>query len=723
MAGSSIGNLSIVISGNASGLTAALTSAQKQIAAFQQKANAATGNLGQKFLPQKFGNAGLGSSFDQTLGKPMQRMWDSLQRGAASSQAGVGQWSKLVGSHFDVAGAKQQKFVAQSAAMKRLMDTQFSQPGAFDSTRVFGRTGRLMETAGTTAGRSFMGAMGAAFSTAGSVGAAVASVASWVGDVFGQVSTIGVGFATAAGSAIKQALSRAMDFQQMSVAFEVMTGSADKGRTMLESLERFAATTPFEPERIYRSAQKLAGAGIEMRNVLPVLQSMAAVVSATGGDAQRFENMAVAISQVRAVGHLMGQERHQLTDAGFAMEHVAKALNTDIGGVYRLGEQGAIGINDLYRAFNLATREGGKFDGILTRMAGTTKGQFLQLQSQLGIAVRKIGEGFRQGTENSGITTLLFGAIRELDAHIPMIQTKLANFGKQLPGLFLDGVQALGEFTDKIQPMADFFNAAFVRPWIIGMGAIHHGLLLIAGTMDELFGTSLAENTRRLFAGQAGMEFVLPEPWASMLKATGAVRLGEAPGRGDRWRKDAEDAMARLRENAGLIANDFGAIDAGSWQLSGELEKLRNKIADTTKDGFTPLEKFTKSMSKINQLATTPLGGPRAGAVLGGAVGFAAVGNPNQISRLQEDMAYREQFLDIEKSMDKFKDEFPKAMERGSVDAASAINRELYKTGAEDVQSRILRVLEQQKVDQARILKEAEEMGRFFRANPGMNLK
>ena len=76
------------------------------------------------------------------------------------------------------------------------------------------------------------------------------------------------------------------------------------------------------------------------------------------------------------------------------------------------------------------------------------------------------------------------------------------------------------------------------------------------------------------------------------------------------------------------------------------------------------------------------------------------------------DFARRDAFLELEKGMDKFKYELPKAMERGSVDAASTINRALYQTGQESIEARVLRVMEMQKANGDKIKQEVTDIGR-----------
>lgn len=629
MASNNIGNLSIIISGNAGGLTAALSSAQKQVANFRKQASAALSGTAFSVAPAGWG-------------RPPLPPWAQ----------------KLV-------GAKVPKYTVPPP-----------QPGLFAT--------------GLDWGKSIVGGISSAFSVLGSVGSAI-------GGFFGSIATVGMGFAAAAGTAIKHMLTKAMDFQDLLVSFEVMTGSAAKGREMLETLERFSATLPFTSGTVMKAARTLAGNGVAMENVLPSLQALATVVSATGGDDERFGNMVLAFSQVTSMGKLMGQELRQLNDAGFTINHIAKSLGVEVGDVRREMEFGAISAGDIYRAFNMATREGGKFDGLLTRMSGTTRGQFRRLESEFSIITRKIGEGFRQAIENSGALQFLFGALAKLDEHIPSIVQRISEAGPFLKEMLIDLIDIVGRWLESLQ------------------GTLQN----IAQTAALLPG--LMRDTSTVFnAGWEGFKslFTNPESFIDHELEGGRPQLVAVPTmreRGEQFMGMAggwwETAIA-AGSRAGM---DFGKIHEPIAALSGPLKELRDQIRKTSVEGFGSFDKFIKKATQIAELANIPAGGPRFAGALGGAVGAAAVGNPNQITRQQADWAFREQFLDLEKGMDKFKDDFPKAMMRGSTDAASAINHALYQTGQEDIQTRILRVLEAQKAAQIRALEEAKQMGDFFR--------
>ena len=234
MASNSIGNLSIIISGNANPLTSALSSAQKQVAAFRQK------------LPPSLGGsaANFSSAFSPLAGATTSRAFAQARRDLEARAA------RLMGT------------ITRPA------------PGLF--SQAASGTGSFL-SAGAGIGKSMLSGLTSFLMTAGPT----------IGNALGTAISAGshkvLGFAAAGGAAIKHALEKAMDFQDLLVGFEVMTGSAQQGRQMLETLEKFSATLPFTSGTVMKAARTLAGNGVAMNNILPALQSIATVVAATGG--------------------------------------------------------------------------------------------------------------------------------------------------------------------------------------------------------------------------------------------------------------------------------------------------------------------------------------------------------------------------------------------------------------------------------------------------------
>src|SRR5690606_22710003 len=104
-------------------------------------------------------------------------------------------------------------------------------------------------------------------------------VAAGLGSAFGAVS----------------ALKLAAQAEQAQVAMEVLVGSADKARTLLDALYARAGRTPFEIEGLTKATQTMLGFGIAAEEVLPDLDMLSEVAM---GNKDRLQSLALAFGQV-----------------------------------------------------------------------------------------------------------------------------------------------------------------------------------------------------------------------------------------------------------------------------------------------------------------------------------------------------------------------------------------------------------------------------------------
>src|SRR5690606_5732956 len=143
-------------------------------------------------------------------------------------------------------------------------------------------------------------------------------------------------------------------------------------------LRRFAEVTPFEFTDLQDAAKTLLNFGIEGDKVLPLLQMLG---DASGGNAQRFQQMALAFAQMSASGRLMGQDLLQMINAGFnPLLVISQQTGLSIGDLKKKMEQGQISVEMVTEAFRIATSEGGLFFGMMDKQSQTLTGRWSTLQ-------------------------------------------------------------------------------------------------------------------------------------------------------------------------------------------------------------------------------------------------------------------------------------------------------------------------------------------------------
>ncbi len=249
-------------------------------------------------------------------------------------------------------------------AMNKLnrLSSQLSQL-ASNTQRSGNRISGSMDTTAKSISQAF-GAMGLALTTAGITTA-----------------IIGIG---------KAALTTAAELEQISVSFRVFTGSAEVAKNMLADLKNQALKSPMQFQDITKGAQTLLQYGLTAQQIVPITRMLGDI---SGGNADRFNRLALAFGQVNASGRLMGQEARQMINAGFnPLKAISDATGESMASLTQRMHDGQISVKEVGDAFISATSEGGQFFGMAEEQSQTLQGQFNKLSESVSFALAEVGD-------------------------------------------------------------------------------------------------------------------------------------------------------------------------------------------------------------------------------------------------------------------------------------------------------------------------------------------
>lgn len=210
-----------------------------------------------------------------------------------------------------------------------------------------------------------------------------------------RVSSIATGIAAAfATSKIVQGLSfgvkLASEAEQASVAFEVMTGSAETAANMLKELQAFSVVTPFTSSDLRQATQTMLQYGVEQEQVIGIVKQLG---DTSAGSAEKLQLQALAFAQIAAMGRLQGGELRQLINAGWnPLQQIAERTGETMTELKARMEAGGISIDEVKQALTDATSEGGRFFGMTEKGSQTLAGRFSTLQENAELLARGIGE-------------------------------------------------------------------------------------------------------------------------------------------------------------------------------------------------------------------------------------------------------------------------------------------------------------------------------------------
>jgi tape measure domain-containing protein len=243
----------------------------------------------------------------------------------------------------------------------------------------------------------------------------------------------------AAGSA---AIGGASSFEQNRVAFETMLGSADKARSLLTQISKFAKETPFELPEVVAGSKQLLAYGFTMDQIIPTMRKLGDIASGVGVPVSQ---LTTVFGQVRTAGKLMGGDILQFTNAGVPIiEALAKVLHVTQGEVKDMVAAGKVGFPEVQAAIDSMSGAGSQFGGMMDKQSHT-----------FGGVVSNIKDGFGQilrgavGVTNAGdiIKGGLFDRLKDgAQAVMPVLQRLGEQAGPAMEKAMSAGTIAVKDF-------------------------------------------------------------------------------------------------------------------------------------------------------------------------------------------------------------------------------------------------------------------------------------
>lgn len=207
---------------------------------------------------------------------------------------------------------------------------------------------------------------------------------------FRKMALIGTASFTGISIAIKKVTGIASELEQQTVAFETMLGSAEKAKSLLEDLSRFASTTPFEIQGIRGTAKQLMAMGIEEEKLIDTMKALGDI---SAGTSAPLERIALNFGQVKTQGKLTGRELRDFAVNGVPLiEALAQQFDVSKTKIQEMVSEGKVGFADVEQAFINMTSEGGKFANLMDKQSQTTAGQISNLKDEITLMAESVGQ-------------------------------------------------------------------------------------------------------------------------------------------------------------------------------------------------------------------------------------------------------------------------------------------------------------------------------------------
>lgn len=278
-----------------------------------------------------------------------------------------------------------------------------------------------------------------------------------------------------------------MQAQTTAVSFDVLVGSQEKAANMLSQINAYAKTSPYDRLGAQEATKTMLGFGVSAESVVRDLKLLGDVA---GGNNQRLQQLALVFGQISAAGKLQGQDLLQLINAGYnPLQDIAEMTGKSMSAVREEMSDGKISIDMVRQAFVRATSEGGRYYGMIDKLASQPAGKFGEMKDTAVEAMLAI-----YNVIQPLVIPVLQTLINVLNALTPAINA-LAKPVKWLFDLITAGnpivlglITLIGTWTAAV-----ILNTAILKGWNIVQLA-HYGILLLVEKAQKAWNLAMTAN-------------------------------------------------------------------------------------------------------------------------------------------------------------------------------------------------------------------------------------
>ncbi len=186
------------------------------------------------------------------------------------------------------------------------------------------------------------------------------------------------------------AIKFAGNLEQTQLALEVLLGDAAKATQIKDQWTQLAASTPFDSADIDEAGKKLLAFDIEANKVTDTLRRIGDISAATGSS---ISDIADIYGKAKVQGRLFAEDINQFQGRGIpVLQSLAKVLGVAESEVRDLVSEGKVGFPELEKAFGLMTDEGGRFNGMMEKLSGSTLGKFNSMVDNAQLTLASFGD-------------------------------------------------------------------------------------------------------------------------------------------------------------------------------------------------------------------------------------------------------------------------------------------------------------------------------------------
>ena len=189
---------------------------------------------------------------------------------------------------------------------------------------------------------------------------------------FGEITSLAKNAALTIGTtmagAVTAMLKASADLERVQVSFRSIMGGADGAARMVEKLNKFAASTPFQLEDISMAARQLLAVGVTENQLEESLRVLGDIAAASGSS---ITEMSAIYAKAQAKGKIDQEILNQLLDRGINIKSELLKVTGQVGDEF---EATSVSVEDFNQALRNMATDGGLAEGAMQNLSTTVHG-------------------------------------------------------------------------------------------------------------------------------------------------------------------------------------------------------------------------------------------------------------------------------------------------------------------------------------------------------------
>jgi tape measure domain-containing protein len=203
-----------------------------------------------------------------------------------------------------------------------------------------------------------------------------------------KAGVVGIGALATATTLFLREFSKIEDAE---ASFTPLLGGAEKAKKMVESLNKTAASTPFQFEDLANTANQLLP--VMNGNIEDTIKSIRMLGDTSGGNAEKLKSITAGYTKAMLKGKVDLESLNMIGEAGVPIfQELAKTMNTKVGDkFFKMISDGDVKTKDLTKTFENMTKKNGIFFEGMEISSRTLSGVWSTLKDNISLAAADIG--------------------------------------------------------------------------------------------------------------------------------------------------------------------------------------------------------------------------------------------------------------------------------------------------------------------------------------------